>query len=52
MENDFTSIYRKSPRKVEHFLLHRQASHQLCSHAASLLARADILRFVDEHPNL
>ena len=34
-------LYRsidKSPRAVEHILLHRQANHRLSSHAASLFA--------------
>ena len=52
MEDDITRSIDKNLREVEHVLLHRQASHRLCSHAAPLLARADILRFVDERPNL
>ena len=42
----------KNLREVERVLLHRQVSHRLSSNAASLFALADILRFVDDFPNL
>ena len=53
MGNDTTSIHQcihKSLQEVEHVPLHRQASHRLCSHVTLLLARADILHFVDDFP--